>query len=237
MTSDIERKLLKASMKIISLIVLLLLTPLHVFAEDRIGYVTDKLRLKMYSGQGEGEELATLESADRLDILEESGQFYRVRTDDGKEGWAKKFYIVDDAPAKVRLRELQDEADRHIAELESRDQQLKTQAEKIGKMEEILDSKAVGEGLRDEYEQQLIKANQENVQLFNEKEQLRKQLDQSALELKRFEYKSEDGSQYDPFKPLLWLLGTGIGGLLLGILLGWLMYARKLKKRFYGFKL
>lgn len=224
-------------MKAIALVLALSFLSFSLPAEERIGYVTDQLRLKMYSGKGEGDELATLKSADRLEILEVSGQFYRVRTEDGKEGWAKKFYIVDDAPAKVRIKELQQDADRHIADLETAKKTIVEQTEKISRLEEVLDSKSVGEGLRDEYEQQLIKANQENVQLFNEKEQLRKKLNQASLEIRHLEQDTGATAEYEPFKPLLWLLSAGAGGLIAGMLLGWMMYARKLKRRFYGFKL
>jgi len=58
-----------------------------VFALEGIGYVTDHLQLTLFSEKGTGSKVKTLESADVLDILEESRNFLKVRTTTGEVGW------------------------------------------------------------------------------------------------------------------------------------------------------
>ncbi len=196
-------------------------------ALEDIGYVTDHLRLSMYSEKGGGEKIRTLESGDVLDLLEESGAWLRVRTATGEEGWVKKLYIVNKPTAGLQLPELEkqlDERKRRIAELEKQ----------LASLQKTLESKKIGESLKDDYEKQLVEANQKNVSLFNEKEQLRKQLDQARLEMLHLRQTAE-GQRPNP--AFLIPLATALGGVLIGAIIGWWLHVRKLRKRFYGFKM
>ncbi len=51
--------------------------------------------------------VATIQTGDAVEELERSGSRVRVRLEDGREGWVGASYLVSDAPAIVRLRELQ----------------------------------------------------------------------------------------------------------------------------------
>jgi len=190
-------------------------------AIEDVGYVTDHLQLSMYAEKGgQGEKIKVLESGDALDILEESGAYFRVRTATGEQGWVKKHYIVSAPPASLKALDLE--------------QQLKAANQKIESLKKTLESKKLGESLRDDYEKQLVEANQKNVGLFNEKEQLRKQLEQAQLELLHIRNASKKENGYPPFVfPLL----LAVGGFLVGLIFGWMLHVRKLKKRFYGFKI
>ncbi|HEY0940957.1 MAG TPA: TIGR04211 family SH3 domain-containing protein [Steroidobacter sp.] len=71
-------------------------------------YVSDKLVLNVYSEPAQGSErVATIQTGDAVEELERSDKMVRVRLEDGREGWVGANYLVDDAPAIVRLRELQ----------------------------------------------------------------------------------------------------------------------------------
>ena len=71
-------------------------------------YVSDKLVLNVYAeaDQGSG-RVATISTGDSVEELERSGNMVRVRLEDGREGWVGANYLTSDAPAAVRLRELQ----------------------------------------------------------------------------------------------------------------------------------
>jgi len=71
-------------------------------------FVSDQLVLNVYEqpDQGSG-RVATLETGDSVDELAREGSFIRVRLADGREGWVGSSYLTTDAPAAVRLRELQ----------------------------------------------------------------------------------------------------------------------------------
>ncbi|HBS26970.1 MAG TPA: TIGR04211 family SH3 domain-containing protein [Gammaproteobacteria bacterium] len=191
-----------------------------VFALEGIGYVTDHLQLTLFSEKGTGSKVKTLESADVLDILEESRNFLKVRTTTGEVGWVKRHYIVSEPPGQLKVLELE----RIIRAKES----------KIVTLEKVLDNKKVGESLREDYEKQLVVANQENVQLFNDKQQLTKKIDQASLKVKRLE---SDLNKKQRFHPLAIAAVIALVGMLFGIIMGWALHVRKLRKRFYGFKI
>lgn len=71
-------------------------------------FVADKLVLNVYAEADQGSaRVATIQTGDAVDELERSGTLVRVRLEDGREGWVGANYLADDAPAIVRLRELQ----------------------------------------------------------------------------------------------------------------------------------
>lgn len=71
-------------------------------------FVSDKLVLNVSAEATQGSErVATIQTGDAVEELERSGNQVRVRLADGREGWVGANYLVSDAPAIVRLRELQ----------------------------------------------------------------------------------------------------------------------------------
>lgn len=71
-------------------------------------YVSDKLVLNVYAEADQsGGRVATIQTGDSVDELERSGNMVHVRLEDGREGWVGANYLTSDAPAAVRLRELQ----------------------------------------------------------------------------------------------------------------------------------
>jgi SH3 domain protein len=73
-------------------------------------YVTDELQLRLQAEPTESSAVVgSLRSGDKLELLEKAGFFALVRTEDGKQGWAKAGYLIPDRPARARLQELEAE--------------------------------------------------------------------------------------------------------------------------------
>jgi uncharacterized protein YgiM (DUF1202 family) len=71
-------------------------------------FVSDKLVLNVYAEPDQGSaRVATIQTGDAIDELQRVGNMVQVRLEDGREGWVGANYLVSDAPAIVRLRELQ----------------------------------------------------------------------------------------------------------------------------------
>jgi len=71
-------------------------------------FVSDKLVLNVYAEPDQGSaRIETIQTGDAVEELERSGSLVRVRLEDGREGWVGASYLTSDAPAIVRLRELQ----------------------------------------------------------------------------------------------------------------------------------
>lgn len=71
-------------------------------------FVSDKLVLNVYAEPDQGSaRIETIQTGDAVEELERSGSLAHVRLDDGREGWVGASYLTSDAPAVIRLRELQ----------------------------------------------------------------------------------------------------------------------------------
>ena len=71
-------------------------------------YVSDKLVLNVYAEPDSASaRVATIETGDGIGEIESSGNYVRVRLDDGREGWVGASYLTTEIPAAARLRELQ----------------------------------------------------------------------------------------------------------------------------------
>lgn len=53
--------------------------------------------------------VATVESNDLLEVLEEAGNYIKVETTDGEVGWIAKQYLKSELPKKIIIEQLQDE--------------------------------------------------------------------------------------------------------------------------------
>jgi multidrug efflux pump subunit AcrB len=71
-------------------------------------YVADKLVLNVYAEADQSSSrVATIETGDAVEALERSESFVRVQLNDGQAGWVGANYLVEQPPAIVRLKELQ----------------------------------------------------------------------------------------------------------------------------------
>lgn len=78
-----------------------------VFAADYV-YVNDELRVGVRpKPSSRSNATSVVITGMRLEVLEKRGNYLRIRTDKGDEGWVKKTYTTTQAPAAVRLKKLQ----------------------------------------------------------------------------------------------------------------------------------
>ena len=97
-------------------LIALSLTLLTARVTAATAYVSDELVLGVYSEQNnQGQRLTTLHSGASVDTLAVNGDFTQVRLNDGTIGWVKSAYLTTQAPAVVRIKQMQDELDRSRA--------------------------------------------------------------------------------------------------------------------------
>ncbi|UCE79468.1 MAG: TIGR04211 family SH3 domain-containing protein [Nitrospiraceae bacterium] len=88
-------------------------------ASSETQYVSDQLIITMREGQGnEFKIIKTLKTGTPLEILEESEQYFKVRTQDGLEGWVLKQYITAETPKTEMIARLEKKRDRLQSQLE-----------------------------------------------------------------------------------------------------------------------
>ena len=98
------------------LIGLVALLPLLAAAET--AYVTDNLRLRLYTDADLTSVIDTLVSGDEFEVLSRNSQTALVELPDGRQGYVSAAYIVYDKPAKLIVSESQAEQERLTAEIE-----------------------------------------------------------------------------------------------------------------------
>ncbi len=121
-------------------------------AETR--YVTDMLYITLRSGKDTGSKVVTLRSDTPVTVLEESGRHVKVRTKNGKTGWAGAQYLSTKTPKSVIITNLEKELEQlkasvggykdqsaQISELTKENTQLTRDNERLSTMVEDLRKK------------------------------------------------------------------------------------------------
>jgi len=120
-------------------LILIIIAP--VFAHAETQYVSDNLIIMMRSGAGgDYKIIKTLKTGTPLQVLEDAGEYYRVKTKDGKEGWVLKRYITTDVPKPIIIAGLK----RKIAKLKDSIEKLK--GERAALKEDINSEKGLHKG-------------------------------------------------------------------------------------------
>jgi len=113
-------------------ITLILLTTM-VYAEDR--YVIDNLQITFRTGPGNDRKIISLLNSDQMvEIIEPSGDWVKVRLQNGKEGWVLQRYLTQETPCRTRVITANQSIDQLKNELDAAqaaNQQIRADKEKI----------------------------------------------------------------------------------------------------------
>lgn len=89
-----------------------------LFADTR--YVSDQLIISVRDGQNPSDTvLGYIKTATPVDVIEEKGDFSRIKTEDGLEGWVQTRFIVSERPKTLVIDDLKNEIQKLNEKLES----------------------------------------------------------------------------------------------------------------------
>ncbi|MCK5100401.1 MAG: TIGR04211 family SH3 domain-containing protein [Desulfobacteraceae bacterium] len=180
------------------------------YAESK--YVTDITKITMRSAPDAEHKIITmLQSGTAINVLEQSGSWSKVRTKDGKEGWALTRFLVNEKPAVILLGAFE----RENKKLKDRLADLKTEHTKLAEKNKKL------AGIEEKYIE-LEKGAKSFLELKKEYQSIRKEYDDQQEMISSFEdnYKN---------KIMIWFL-IGAGVFVFGVLLG--MGAKKNRRSY-----
>ncbi|SCZ53468.1 TIGR04211 family SH3 domain-containing protein [Thiohalomonas denitrificans] len=199
-------------MRYFVLTALLLLAAGSSFAETR--YVSDELTITLRAGQGNAYKiLQTLRSGEQLQILEEDGEFIRVRTNRDLEGWVRSRYLTDAPIARARLTAAEQKLARLEGEARSlREQASSLQAERNSLRDKLRATETEKASLEDEAAE-LKQIAAEPLQLREKNRVMKSRIDTLESDLARIERTNDqlrNNSQREWFMVGAGVLGAGI---------------------------
>lgn len=90
-------------------------------------YVKDTLRVGVRTEPGNQiAPIAVVTTGMRLRILQDRGDFIKIRTEDGIEGWVRASYVGEEAPAAIQLKQLQTAFDQLQARVDQQQELVNT---------------------------------------------------------------------------------------------------------------
>lgn len=204
----------------------------HAYAQAAVRYITDVLYVPIRSGQGNQYRIinSSLKSGAKLFLLEEgeSGEWSKVRTESGLEGWIPNQYLLENEPSRLKLNRAQAE----IATISKQNKTLQRENQVLKSTNTELGDKA-------------SKASQSQSKMSEELQSI-KTLSANAIELeKRYTDMLERHQLLQTENDVLTaeneklrndnrvnFMLYGVGILLIGVILAYLIPALKPKKRY-----
>lgn len=190
-------------------------------SEKTILYVTDQLRLSLYSQSNERSDvLEFLSSGDRLVVEEVSGSYARVTIPSGKQGWVKRGFLVAEPTASIRL-----------GQMTETNELLREELEKLNNSKVVLD----------QYEQDMDAMASQIETLTQEKlsaEESVSKLIEAAEKRQKAEKQSPQLAIVKKIAISYWqyLAGSALIMLLLGFLIGKKLTESAIRRKFHGIK-
>lgn len=180
------------------------------YAESK--YVTDITKITLRSAPDAEHKIITmLRSGTRVNVFERSGAWSKVKTNDGKEGWALTRFLVSNKPAVSLISSFEKENKKLIEKLEA------LNAENV----DLKETNKKFQGIEEKYNE-LVKESKTLLTLKKEYTAIKDKYDDQQETISSFEdnYKN---------KIMIWFL-IGAGVFVFGVLLG--MGAKKNRRSY-----
>jgi SH3 domain protein len=207
-------------------------------------YVSDVLVITMREGKGnEYKIIKTFKTGTPLEIIEESGQYLKARSESGIEGWVLKQYVTKQTPKHEIIAGLEKKIDRlntkieqYKKDKESLQDELKTAKSEHNKMtrdltQNVSASKGKAEQTTRELKEitekynALFKESKDVINLVKERDSLK--ASNSSLQTKIDQLRKEN-DKLERSQMIWWFIAGG------GVLLvGWIIGKISRQKRFY----
>ena len=209
-----------------------------------IQYVSDQLIITMRDGQGnEYKIIKMLKAGTPLEIIEESEQYLKVRTESGSEGWVLKQYVTSETPKHEIIADLKKKIDRlnikieqYKKDKESLQDELKTaKSDHNNKIRDLQQNVSASKGKEEQTSRDLkeitekyltlLKDSKDVVLLVKERDNIK--ASNSELQTKTEQLQKEN----DELKraQMIWWFVAG-GGV---FFVGWIVGKVSRQKRFY----
>jgi SH3 domain protein len=196
---------------------IVLFLSLTITAEATTLYVSEIRELSIRTGPGSEHKIASFVSTGQpLTVLETSGDWTRIQTSQGKEGWILTRFLKKEAPSQMAVYELEKKHQQVITEktnLASENEELKAKHKSIET--ELAAAKEAVSRLETQYE----KLKKDSTEVLSIKAQAQESVEALAKEKERADKFENDYALLNYEQRIKWFL-SGAGVLLLGFIIG-----------------
>ena len=139
-------------------------------------FVTDSLKLKLrVSPSNDGDVITSLDSGEKLNLVEKQTKFSKVKTADGKSGWVQSWFLTDKPPATYLVNSVTRENEILTSKLAKANTKLKNFDSETARENESLKQSVAG-------------LTNKVKSLTNTRNELEEKLDSQASKLAKYEF-------------------------------------------------
>ena len=139
-------------------------------------FVTDSLKLKLrVSPSNDGDVITSLDSGEKLTLVEKQTKFSKVKTADGKSGWVQSWFLTDKPPATYLVNSVTRENEILTSKLAKANTKLKNFDSETARENESLKQSVAG-------------LTNKVKSLTNTRNELEEKLDSQASKLAKYEF-------------------------------------------------
>ena len=152
------------------------LTMLTSYVSAETIFVTDSLKLKLrVSPSNDGDVITSLDSGEKLTLVEKQTKFSKVKTADGKSGWVQSWFLTDKPPATYLVNSVTRENEILTSKLAKANTKLKNFDSETARENESLKQSVAG-------------LTNKVKSLTNTRNELEEKLDSQASKLAKYEF-------------------------------------------------
>ncbi|MBW1840852.1 MAG: TIGR04211 family SH3 domain-containing protein [Deltaproteobacteria bacterium] len=180
-------------------------------------YVSDHVEITLRTGKGiDHKIISMIHSGEAVEVIEPSGQWTKIRTASGREGWVLSRFLKSEEPSRIALEKLKKNYEAMMEQVAPSLEEIKTLKEENQQLRsDLARSQKAMEALGEMYET-LKKESAEFLKLKTDYHKIKNKL---GGEIKKAEKYENELTRLEQRQIFRWIL-TGAGIMLLGFLIG-----------------
>ena len=180
-------------------------------------YVSDQVEITLRTGQGiDHKIISMIKSGEPVEVVEPAGQWTKIRTQSGREGWVLTRFLKSEEPSRIALEQLREKHKTMMEQLAPSLEEIRVLKEENQRLRlELARTEKTNSEFQKMYET-LKKDSADFLKLKSQYQKTKNQLSKAEIKAEKLE---DELSRLEQRQIFRWIL-TGAGIMLLGFLIG-----------------